>query len=60
MNLFASISVEQFRKRTATSKPPHVYKRKLCACGKQVTARQLTQYGRCQTCSRSTEKTGAI
>jgi len=32
--------------------PAYSLTRKRCACGKQVTARQLAQYGRCAACTR--------
>lgn len=28
------------------------HKRKQCACGKQITAKQLSQFGKCVTCLR--------
>lgn len=42
-------TIEKFRERTAAS-APYVLRRKACVCGKQVTAKQLVQHGRCAAC----------
>jgi hypothetical protein len=38
-----------YRERTAAA-PPVSLRRRRCACGKVVTAKQLTQYGACAAC----------
>jgi len=45
------ISSDLYRERTAAT-PPVSLRRRRCACGKVVTAKQLTQYGACATCAR--------
>jgi hypothetical protein len=42
-------STAMFRQATANS-IPFVHVRKLCGCGRQVTARQLSQHGKCPVC----------
>ncbi|WP_426106417.1 hypothetical protein [Massilia sp. TSP1-1-2] len=42
-------STQKFRERTDAS-VVFVLRRKKCACGKEVTAKQLTQYSACRTC----------
>ena len=46
------ISSDLYRERTAAT-PPVSLRRRKCACGKVVTAKQLTQYGACTTCART-------
>lgn len=43
-------TLERFRERTASSAPVSL-RRKQCACGRIVTAKQLTQHGSCNTCA---------
>ena len=43
-------TLERFRERTATAIPISL-RRKQCACGKIVTAKQLVQHGACNTCA---------
>jgi hypothetical protein len=43
------ISSDLYRERTAAT-PPVSLSRRRCACGKVVTAKQLTQYGACAAC----------
>ncbi|NQE47995.1 hypothetical protein RC52_05855 [Herbaspirillum rubrisubalbicans] len=51
-------SEERFR--AVTNKTLHVsHVRHKCACGKQATAKALTQYGRCMSCQRAAEKQSA-
>lgn len=45
------VSTELYRERTA-AKPPISLRRKQCACGKIVTAKQLTQQSGCDACAR--------
>jgi len=45
------ISSDLYRERTAST-PPVSLRRRRCACGKVVTAKQLTQYDACATCAR--------
>jgi hypothetical protein len=59
MNLFAAISIEHYRANTAASKPPYVHRRNTCSCGKQITVKQLSQYGHCRTCARAASKAGS-
>lgn len=47
------ISSDLYRERTA-AEPPVSLRRKKCACGKVVTAKQLVQYGACVSCARIT------
>ncbi len=44
-------STDRYREQTA-AKAPISLRRKQCPCGKIVTAKQLTQQGGCDTCSR--------
>ena len=46
------VATELYRERTAASAPISL-NRKRCACGKVVTAKQLTQYGMCDPCVRT-------
>lgn len=46
------ISTDLYRERTA-AEPAVSLRRKRCACGKVVTAKQLVQYGACNTCARA-------
>ena len=50
---FTPLSTELFRAATAASKPPYVHNRRRCDCGKQITVKQLQQYGVCVSCVRS-------
>lgn len=45
-------AVELYRQQTATDVPVTL-RRKRCACGKVVTAKQLNQYGACDACVRN-------
>jgi hypothetical protein len=45
-------STEMYRVNTH-ARPPIVLRRKHCACGKVVTAKQLTQQGGCDVCARA-------
>ena len=45
-------TLERFRERTATG-APFSLRRKQCACGTIVTAKQLTQQGGCDECARA-------
>lgn len=48
-------SEERFR--AITNKTLHVsHVRHKCACGKQTTAKALTQYGRCMACQKAAEQ----
>ncbi|SFD84253.1 hypothetical protein [Massilia yuzhufengensis] len=47
--------LERFRKNTATTTPISL-RRKQCACGKIVTAKQLVQHGACGTCAQQQAK----
>jgi hypothetical protein len=40
----------KFRRNTATSGATYVHQRKRCACGKQITAKDLQRYGCCVAC----------
>lgn len=46
-------STDRYREQTAARSPISL-RRKQCACGKIVTAKQLTQQGGCDTCARQT------
>jgi len=46
-------TLADYREKTETHKV-YTFTRKRCACGKQVTARQLELYGQCGTCSKAT------
>lgn len=48
-------TLERFRERTATSSPISL-RRKQCACGKIVTAKQLVQQGGCNICFQAAQK----
>ncbi|GEM_PF-4751625 len=51
-------SEERFR--AVTNKTLHVsHVRHKCACGKQTTAKALTQYARCMACQKTVEKKSA-
>ncbi len=43
--------LERFRENTASTAPISL-RRKQCACGKIVTAKQLVQQGSCDACAR--------
>lgn len=45
------LSTELYREQTV-AKPPISLRRKQCACGKVVTAKQLVQQGGCDACAR--------
>lgn len=45
-------TLERFRERTATATPISL-RRKQCACGKIVTAKQLVQHGACNACAQA-------
>jgi len=47
------LSTELYRERTAASPAPIVLNRKRCACNRVVTAKQLAQYGKCDSCVRA-------
>lgn len=48
-------SEERFR--AVTNKTLHVsHVRHKCVCGKQATAKALTQYGHCMACQKATER----
>jgi len=46
------VSTDLYRERTAAEQPVTL-RRKRCACGKSVIAKQLVQYGACVTCVRA-------
>ncbi len=46
------LAADLFRQRT-NEMTPITLRRKRCACGKVVTAKQLQQYGKCMPCVRS-------
>ena len=46
------VSTDLYREQTATDRPITLRRRR-CACGKCVTAKQLVQYGACVTCMRA-------
>lgn len=46
------LAADLYRQRTAEMTPISL-RRKTCSCGKVVTAKQLTQYGKCATCVRT-------
>lgn len=48
------LSTELYREQTA-AKPPISLRRKQCACGKVVTAKQMVQQGGCNACSRAAQ-----
>lgn len=50
-------STERYHMATHQSFPL-VLRRKVCACGKQITARQETQYGKCVSCVRAKTSKG--
>jgi hypothetical protein len=45
-------AVELYRQQTASS-VPITLRRKRCTCGKVLTAKQLQQYGVCESCVRT-------
>ena len=45
------VSTERYREQTAAGAPISL-RRKQCACGKIVTAKQLVQQGGCNACAR--------
>ena len=45
------VSTDIYRERTASERPITLRRRR-CACGKVVTAKQLVQYGACASCVR--------
>jgi len=45
-------TIDAYRARTFAS-PPIVLRKRKCACGKQVNAKQLAQYGACVGCYRA-------
>lgn len=47
-------TLADFREKTRTQRV-YTFTRKRCACGKQVTARQLGLFGRCATCHKSNQ-----
>lgn len=49
------LSTELYREQTA-AKPPISLRRKQCACGKVVTAKQLVQQGGCDACFRTAKQ----
>lgn len=49
------IGSDMFSERTRASKPGPVLRPKKCACGKNVFAKQLAQYGKCVHCVRGTQ-----
>lgn len=46
------VSTDLYREQTATTRPISLRRRR-CACGKVVTAKQLVQYGACVACVRA-------
>jgi hypothetical protein len=46
------LAADLYRQRTAEMTPISL-RRKTCACGRVVTAKQLVQYGRCDPCVRA-------
>lgn len=51
------LATDLYRERTAASMPISL-RRKRCACGKVITAKQLLQYGACENCVRVTPPDG--
>lgn len=51
------LASDLYRERTAAMQPVSL-RRKKCACGQVVTAKQLMQYGKCSTCVRAAIATG--
>jgi len=49
------LSSDLYRERTASEQPVSL-RRKRCACGKSVTAKQLVQYRACVACVRAGAK----
>lgn len=45
-------NADMYRAATAASPAPVTLRRKRCACGTVVTAKQLSQYGACTKCVR--------
>lgn len=57
MNRFYLAPESEERFRAVTNKTLHVsHVRHKCACGKQTTAKALTQYGHCASCQKTAEK----
>lgn len=57
MTRFHLASESEARFRAVTHKTLYVsHVRHKCACGKQTTAKALTQYGHCVTCQKAAEK----
>ena len=46
------IATDIYRERTAAERPITLRRRR-CACGRVVTAKQLAQYGACASCVRT-------
>lgn len=46
------VSSDLYREQTATERPITLRRRR-CACGKCLTAKQLVQYGTCVACVRA-------
>jgi len=57
MTRFHLAPESEARFRAVTHKTLHVsHVRRTCACGKQTTAKALTQYGHCLACQKAAEK----
>lgn len=57
MSNFALAPESAARYRAITHHSLHVvHNRQRCACGKQVTAKHMTQFGRCPTCQNAATK----
>lgn len=57
MTRFYLTPESEARFRAVTNKTLHVsHVRLKCACGKQTTAKALTQYGHCVNCQKAAEK----
>jgi hypothetical protein len=57
MTRFHMAPESEARFRAVTHKTLHVsHVRHKCACGKQTTAKALTQYGHCVSCQKAAEK----
>ncbi|MDR6583789.1 hypothetical protein [Herbaspirillum frisingense] len=57
MSLFHLAPESEARFRAVTNKTLHVsHVRHKCGCGKQTTAKALTQYGHCVSCQKAAEK----
>ncbi len=46
------VRTDIYREQTATERPVSLRRRR-CACGKVVTAKQLVEYGACASCVRA-------